>query len=242
MEAVVDSQLRRILANDPEPSEYWLGREEKKEGESWRRSLGASLGRNSASCNCAWGCPCQFNALPTRGRCDALAAWRIDEGHFGDTSLDGVVFASVFWFPGAVHEGNGKVLHVVDEKATAEQRAAIEALLSGQHGGAAFEIFSAVTPNKLGTVSASITFESHREARIGKISIPGVGETEDRADQEPGDGRDAPRPHRSAGWRRTYKLAEVGNTVACSVSAAGISFELSNTYAQLNHFECEDAA
>ena len=76
-----------------------------------------------------------------------------------------------------MHEGNGKVLHVVDEKATAAQRAAIEALLSGQHGGAAFEIFSAVTPNKLGTVSAPITFESHREARIGKISIPGVGET-----------------------------------------------------------------
>jgi hypothetical protein len=45
-----------------------------------------------------------------------------------------------------------------------------------RRGGAAFEIFSAVTPNKLGTVSAPITFESDREARVGKIGIPGVGE------------------------------------------------------------------
>jgi hypothetical protein len=92
-------------------------------------------GEEIASCNCAWGCPCQFNALPTSGRCEAFVAMRVDEGHFGDTSLGGVVYATVLWFPGAVHEGNGKVLHVIDEKATAAQRSAIEALLSGQRGG-----------------------------------------------------------------------------------------------------------
>ena len=42
-------------------------------------------GEEIASCNCAWGCPCQFNALPTTGRCEAFVAWRIDKGHFGDT-------------------------------------------------------------------------------------------------------------------------------------------------------------
>jgi len=134
-------------------------------------------GEERASCNCDWGCPCQFNAVPTKGNCDALVAWRIDKGHFGGTSLDGIVFACVFSFPGAVHEGNGKILVIVDDKATAEQRAAIEALWTGQHGGAAFEIFSSVAPNKLGTVSSPIEFESDREARVGKISVPGVGET-----------------------------------------------------------------
>ena len=39
-----------------------------------------------------------------------------------------------------------------------------------------------------------------------------------------------------------YKLAEVGNTVACSVSSAGVSFELANTYAQLNRFEWKSTA
>jgi hypothetical protein len=40
---------------------------------------------------------------------------------------------------------------------------------------AAFKIFSAVTSNKLDTVPAPITFESDREARVGKIRIFGSG-------------------------------------------------------------------
>jgi hypothetical protein len=200
-------------------------------------------GEEVGSCNCAWGCPCQFNALPTHRRCEAFVAWRIDKGYFGDTSLDGVVFAAVLWFPGAVHEGNGKVLHIVEEKATPAQRAAIEALVSGEQGGAAFEIFAAVTPNKLGIISAPIIFESDREARLGKISIPGIGETKVEPIRNPVTGE----THRARidlpdGFE--FTLAEVGNTVACSVSAAGVSFELLNTYAQLNRFEwkCEASA
>jgi len=163
-------------------------------------------------------------------------AWRIDDGHFGGTSLDGVVFASVLWFPGPVHEGNGKVLYVVDDKATPAQRAAIEGLASGEHGGAAFEIFSAVTPNKLGVISAPITFESQRDGRIGKISIPGIGETTIEPIKNPVTGE----THRARidlpnGFE--FKLAEVGNTAACTVNAAGVSFELANTYAQLNRFD-----
>ena len=33
-----------------------------------------------SSCNCDWGCPCQFFALPTHGRCESLAGWEIREG------------------------------------------------------------------------------------------------------------------------------------------------------------------
>ena len=43
------------------------------------------------NCNCAYGCPCQFNALPTHGDCRFLLFSRIDSGAYGDTSLDGVV-------------------------------------------------------------------------------------------------------------------------------------------------------
>ena len=31
-------------------------------------------GREFVHCNCAYGCPCQFNALPTQGNCRAVAA------------------------------------------------------------------------------------------------------------------------------------------------------------------------
>ena len=53
-------------------------------------------GPEIANCNCDWGCPCQFNALPTHGDCRAMTAMRIDEGYFGDVSLSGVVWAGMF--------------------------------------------------------------------------------------------------------------------------------------------------
>ncbi|PPR28097.1 MAG: hypothetical protein CFH38_00171, partial [Alphaproteobacteria bacterium MarineAlpha10_Bin1] len=43
--------------------------------------------REFANCNCAYGCPCQFNALPTHGTCEAAIGFQIDEGHFGDVKL-----------------------------------------------------------------------------------------------------------------------------------------------------------
>ena len=33
-----------------------------------------------ASCNCAYGCPCQFNALPTYGNCEAAVGMHIEQG------------------------------------------------------------------------------------------------------------------------------------------------------------------
>ena len=47
--------------------------------------------REFVNCNCAYGCPCQFNALPTHGNCEAVAGMEIDQGYHGDTRLDGYV-------------------------------------------------------------------------------------------------------------------------------------------------------
>ena len=67
-------------------------------------------GTELANCNCAYGCPCQFNALPTHGHCRAAAAWEIEEGHFGEVHLDGLRSAFLISFPGAAHQGNGGVV------------------------------------------------------------------------------------------------------------------------------------
>ena len=32
-----------------------------------------------ANCNCSYGCPCQFNALPTHGFCEAAVALEIEK-------------------------------------------------------------------------------------------------------------------------------------------------------------------
>src|SRR5439155_20241606 len=74
------------------------------------------VGEDVSSCNCAWGCPCQFDALPTTGYCEALAALDVERGHFGATRLDGVRFAQVFHWDRAVHEGNGWRRLILDER------------------------------------------------------------------------------------------------------------------------------
>ena len=92
-------------------------------------------GEELVNCNCAWGCPCQFNALPTRGHCDGLLTCRIEQGQYGDVKLAGVKFAGWVSFPGAIHEGNGTLQIVIDEAASAQQRQALDAITSGREGG-----------------------------------------------------------------------------------------------------------
>ena len=41
-------------------------------------------GKHLKNCNCAFGCPCDFNAPPSYGPCEGIAGMKIDEGHFGD--------------------------------------------------------------------------------------------------------------------------------------------------------------
>src|SRR4051794_28821092 len=93
------------------------------------RRVGWSMaGEELGHCNCAWGCPCQFNAPPTTGRCDALVGWEIEAGHYGVTTLDGVRFARIYSFPGPIHEGNGTRWMIIDDRANREQQDALEAL------------------------------------------------------------------------------------------------------------------
>ena len=49
-------------------------------------------GRVLVACNCDWGCPCNFNALPTTGKCEGGWTWHIDEGAYENVCLlfDGV--------------------------------------------------------------------------------------------------------------------------------------------------------
>ncbi|WP_108660948.1 DUF1326 domain-containing protein [Acuticoccus kandeliae] len=138
-------------------------------------------GRELANCNCAYGCPCQFNALPTHGTCEAAVAFEIDRGHYGDVSLDGLRTAAVYKWPGPVHEGNGQMQLIIDERATPAQREALETIMTGgdtNDMATMWWIFSAMAPNKHPTLSLPITTKIDIDGRTGRISVPGVFETE----------------------------------------------------------------
>jgi len=101
-------------------------------------------GYDYSSCNCNWGCPCQVMAAPTYGNCTAAVGFEITSGHFGKTRLDGLCFGGLFAWPGAVHEGNGEALPLIDVRATGEQREALLKIMSGQEtepGATFFQVF-----------------------------------------------------------------------------------------------------
>jgi len=111
------------------------------------------------SCNCDYGCPCNFNALPTYGNCEALVAYKIKKGNFADTKLDGVVFAWGLWWPKAIHMGDGIGQLYVDKKASPQQVKAIEEITSGKYGGGVFMIFPSTFKETRPTVITDIAFQ-----------------------------------------------------------------------------------
>lgn len=132
------------------------------------------------NCNCAFGCPCDFNARPTQGHCDGLVAMNIQDGHFGNVRLDGLKFVVTVHFPGALHEGNGTIQPIIDERADQQQREALLAIMSGQHSaeGTLFNIMSLIVKEILEPQFAPIDFTFDMEARRARVSIPGILETE----------------------------------------------------------------
>jgi hypothetical protein len=191
------------------------------------------VGEEIASCNCAWGCPCQFNALPTHGRCEALAAVQVRQGHFGDTRLDGVRFARIFWFPGAVHEGNGIRQMIIDAQSTAAQREALLALDGGAHGGPIWEIFATVCPTVVEPVVVPIHLEMDRERRRATVRIPEVGDIEVEPIKNPVTGEEQ-RARIVLPQGFEFTEAEMGNAVVLRAKAGDrVRFEHHNTYTQL---------
>ena len=89
-------------------------------------------GSEYGHCNCNVGCPCQFNALPSHGHCRAHSFFQIERGRFGDVRLDGLRWGFLAAWPGPIHLGEGTYQLVVEERADAKQRAAIEAVAQGK--------------------------------------------------------------------------------------------------------------
>ena len=126
-------------------------------------------GPKIAACNCDYGCPCEFNARPTRGICEGLEAHRIDEGYFGTLRLDGLVIGARYRWPGPVHEGGGVVQGLIDERATPEQREALITILSGkeQEPHTVFNIYGATVARELDLIVAPIEFKADFKTRTG---------------------------------------------------------------------------
>jgi hypothetical protein len=130
-----------------------------------------------ANCNCAYGCPCQFNALPTHGNCRAFTFIQIEKGKFGKVVLDGLRWGILAAWPGPIHLGGGTFRSVVDERANGEQRSALEAVSHGKEtepGKLIWQVFSTTVVKVLPTLFKPIELSVDMKSRTAKLKVPGV--------------------------------------------------------------------
>jgi hypothetical protein len=186
------------------------------------------------NCSCAYGCPCDFNARPTQGWCKGFLGMRITQGHFEATRLDGLSFFAVVHFPGPLHEGNGELQPIIDERATPEQREALFKIMSGQHSaeGTLFHICSLIVTKMHEPVFAPVTLEFDEGARKARLVIPGVLETEVEPIKNPVTGA----PHRVQVVMPEGFEHRVGEIASADIRSTGaIPFETHASHSTLAH-------
>lgn len=189
-------------------------------------------GSELINCNCAYGCPCQFNALPSKGFCEAMGAISIERGFYGQVDLSGVKLAVVFSWPGPIHEGKGRCLPIVDASASPAQREAVLKIMTGQDTdpfATMFAVFASTLEKAFDPVFAPIHYQVDVDARRGEIRVDGVFELTAQPIRNPVTGQE----HRARidlphGFE--YEIAEVGS--ASSRSTGPIALELKDSYAQ----------
>jgi len=193
-------------------------------------------GTEFVNCNCAYGCPCQFNSLPTYGDCRSVLGCQIEEGHFGAVRLDGLRAALLFSWPGPIHEGNGTMQVIVDERADAAQRDALVKILTGQETdemATSWWVFSAMSPNKLEPLFRPIEYEIDVAARRGRFRVPGIVETIGEPIKNPVTGAE----HRARidlphGFE--FRIAEVGSGTTKATAAIALP-GIENTHIHFAH-------
>ncbi|MFS8981473.1 DUF1326 domain-containing protein [Cupriavidus necator] len=189
-------------------------------------------GTELINCNCSYGCPCQFNALPTHGFCEAMGAISIATGFYDDVRLDGVNIAVVFQWPGPIHEGKGKCQPIVDERASPEQRDAVLKIMMGQDTepfATMFSVFASTLEQAYDPIFTKIDFDVDVDARRGRIHVEGVFDIVGEPIRNPVTGAE----HRARidlplGFE--YEIAEIGS--GTSRSQGNIALNLNGSYAQ----------
>lgn len=198
---------------------------------SWRMKA-----RYYEACNCAYGCPCNFNGFPTHGNCTGIVAFAVDEGERDGVDLSGLKVAAGVDWPKAIHDGNGKMAVFID--GAEEQRDAIIPILMGQDGGMPWEILATTISEINGPFFESIEIEDAGTDSTLRVGDKLVVEMQTFTNPVSGE------PHEvhtvmPDGFIFTDGL--VGGTKTARVDADGVSFDCSGNNAYYAHVEWSNA-
>ncbi|MFQ5937151.1 MAG: DUF1326 domain-containing protein [Acidiferrobacterales bacterium] len=189
-------------------------------------------GPHFLNCNCDYGCPCQFVALPTHGTCEAIAAWRIDEGHFGNTRLDGLCAINTWAWPGAIHQGNGTMQSIIDERADEAQRAALQAILQGEEaepGATMLTIYRAMCTTVHAPLFMPIELEIDVAGRKAQLKVAGLVEAGAEPLKNPVTGAEH-RARIDLPFGKEFQQAEVASGTTKATGAVALEFTSSHAH------------
>jgi hypothetical protein len=129
------------------------------------------------TCNCDFGCPCNFSGFPSYGFCRAIVLYHIKDGFYGETSLKGLDVVYVGSWPKAIHEGEGTLQIFVSKQAEESQREALVNIMYGRaKGNGSFAVFASTAKYFLDPQFVNI--ESKIDGRRSSFSVPGVLEVQ----------------------------------------------------------------
>ena len=183
-------------------------------------------GLHFANCNCDYGCPCQFNALPTDGTCKAVVAWQINEGYCGETKLDGLKVATTYAWNNPIHEGNGEMQVIVDDSATEDQRRALVGIMNGEYtdpGKIMIQIYRSMCTKIHDPIFAPIDMDIDINGRRAHLKVDGILETELEPIKNPVTGAEH-RARFDLPNGKEFNSAEVASGTTKSTGAVNLDF------------------
>ena len=127
-------------------------------------------------CKCAVPCPCTFGRPPTEGDCQGVIGYRVREGNYGDVELGGLNLVAVATFEGNVWDPDVRadMGMIVDERATPEQREALQTVFGGEAGGWPKMFSENVLGEMLGLEFAQIELEIDDDLGSWSLNVPGT--------------------------------------------------------------------
>ena len=123
------------------------------------------------ACSCATTCPCNFGSDPTPLPCEVVIGWRIQDGNYGNTRLDGLSVVLYGRIPGNVFQGNWTVGVYLDQRASQQQAQALGDIFAGNAGGWP-AMLSSLIGNLLAPKQVPIQFQTVDGEH--SITIPGL--------------------------------------------------------------------
>jgi hypothetical protein len=185
-------------------------------------------------CSCDLGCPCESMADPTYGYCTGLVGFKIANGFCEDVRLDGLTVIGTFYFPRAIHHGEGVFQPIIDETANEAQRNALFYILSGedQPVGTMFQIFSVIIETIKDPLFAKIDFDWDLEKRQARVVVDGAVQARSEPIRNPVTDQE----HRMLtvlpnGW----VFHEAENAAGFAKGLGAIKFDLNRRHSSLAH-------